>query len=454
MRDGLARGVSEVGYPCYPRVAIRIFRKWIAADSGHGYDRGVPTTYLPRFVDDVLARRLVHHPAVLLVGPRATGKTTTAARLARSELRLDERAQAVAVQADPDAVLRDLAEPILIDEWQIVPDVLGAVKRSVDADPRPGRFLITGSVRGDVDSPTWPGTGRLLRVSMFGLTVGEIRGAFPQLPLLDQLAEHGIEPLLTNPTDKLDLRDYAELAASGGFPQPVLRLPTTERGPWLESYIEQLLTRDVAMLATHRDPHLLRRYLEACALNTAGIADHRSLYEAAGVAKATGEAYDQLLRNLLIIDTLPAWWTNRIKRLVRGPKRYIVDPSLALATLRVGVPGLMKDGDLLGRIIDTFVIAQLRAQPASCETQPRLHHLRQEKGQHEVDIIVEYGGGRVFAFEIKASSAPTNQDARHLAWLRAELGDRFVGGAVLHTGPRAFRLGDDLVAAPIAALWS
>ncbi|HEY0636413.1 MAG TPA: DUF4143 domain-containing protein [Pseudonocardiaceae bacterium] len=410
--------------------------------------------YLPRLVDDLLVRRLTHHPAVLLVGPRATGKTTTAARLARTVLRLDDRAQAVALEADPDAALRGLAEPVLIDEWQIVPDVLAAVKRSVDADPRPGRFLITGSVRGDVDSPTWPGTGRLLRVAMYGLTVGETRGALPRIPLLDRVAEHGIEPLMGAPTDQLDLRDYAELAADGGFPHPVLRLPPAERRPWLESYLDQLLTRDVAMLAAHRDPQLLRRYLESCALNTAGITDHRAIYEAAGIAKGTGEAYDRLLRNLLVIDTLPAWWTNRIKRLVRGPKRYLVDSSMVLATLRVTVPGLMRDGNLLGRVIDTFVMAQLRAQVPACETQPRLHHLRQEKGQHEIDIIVEYGGGRVFAFEVKAGSAPARGDARHLAWLRTELGDRFLGGAVLHTGPRAFRLGDDIAAVPIAALWS
>lgn len=429
-------------------------RKWMGESSECGYHGGMTVVYLPRLIDDLLVRRLAHHPAVLLVGPRATGKTTTAARLARSELRLDERAQAVAVQADPDAALRDLAEPTLIDEWQIVPEVLGAVKRSVDADPRPGRFLITGSVRGDVDSPTWPGTGRLLRVAMYGLTVGEVRGSHPRVPLLDRLAEHGIEPLMTSQIEEPDLRDYAELAAVGGFPQPVLRLPPAERGPWLESYVDQLLTRDIATLATHRDPQLLRRYLESYALNTAGITDHRTIYQAAGIAKATGEAYERLLRNLLIIDTLPAWWTNRIKRLVRGPKRYLVDPSLALATLRIGVPGLMKDGDLLGRIVDTFVVAQLRAQLASCETQPRLYHLRQEKGQHEIDIIVEYGGGRVFAFEIKAGSAPSRDDARHLAWLRTELGDRFIGGAVLHTGPRAFRLGDDIAAVPIATLWN
>src|SRR5215212_6960107 len=112
-------------------------------------------------VDGVLEQRLRHHPAVLLIGPRATGKTTTAARLARTVIRLDERGAAVAVEADPDAALHGLEEPVLIDEWQVVPDVLAAIKRAVDSDPRPGRFIVTGSVRGDVDSPTWPGTGRL-----------------------------------------------------------------------------------------------------------------------------------------------------------------------------------------------------------------------------------------------------------------------------------------------------
>lgn len=412
------------------------------------------TPYRRRLVDDLLERRLRHHPAVLLVGPRATGKTTTAARLAGSIVRLDERGQAIVADADPDAALRGLEEPILIDEWQIVPDILGAVKRAVDADPRPGRFIVTGSVRGDVDSPTWPGTGRLLRIAMYGMTVGEIRGDVPRVPLLERLADGGIESLVGSPPDQLDLRDYAELAASGGFPHPALRLPAAERAPWLESYVDQLLTRDLAELGTHRDPQLLRRYLESYALNTAGVTEHRAIYQAAGIAKNTGDAYERLLRNLLVVESLPAWWTNRIKRLVRGPKRYLVDSSLAVAVLRMDVKGLMKDGDLLGRIIDTFTVAQLRAQLASCESQPRLFHLRQEKGQHEADIIVEYGGGRIIAFEIKATSAPRRDDARHLVWLRDEFGPRFLGGVVLHTGPRGFMLDDHIVAAPISALWA
>jgi predicted AAA+ superfamily ATPase len=371
-----------------------------------------------------------------------------------SIIRLDERGQSVAVEADPDAALRGLLEPILIDEWQIVPEILGAVKRATDNDPRPGRFIITGSVRGDVDSPTWPGTGRLLRIAMNGLTVAEIRGAIPETPLLDSLAQAGCEALVSKTPEQLDLRDYAELAATGGFPQPALRLPKSERAPWLESYVDQLLTRDLADIGWHRNPYLMRRYLESYALNTAGIAEHGTIYAAAGISRSSADAYEQLLRNLLVVDALPAWWTNRIKRLTRSPKRYIVDSALALSVLRMDVNGVMRDGDMLGRIVDTFVVAQLRAQLATAETQPRLFHLRQEKGQHEVDIIVEYGGGRVFALEIKASSAPKKEDIRHLIWLRDELGDRFVGGAILHTGPRAFMFDDRIAAAPISVMWA
>ena len=109
---------------------------------------------------------------------------------------------------------------------------------------------------------------------------------------------------------------------------------------------------------------------------------------------------------------------------------------------------------MLGRLLETFVVAQLQAEAPVAVSQPRLHHLRQEQGRREVDVVVELGGGRVVGLEVKATASPTAADARHLAWLRDELGDRFVMGAVLHTGPRTFELGDRLVALPVAALWS
>jgi hypothetical protein len=412
------------------------------------------TDYLPRLLDGVLERRIQHHAAILVVGPRAAGKTTTAERLARTTIRLDRAAEAAVVRADADAALRDLEEPVLIDEWQVVPEVLGAIKRAVDSKPRPGRFLVTGSVRGEVDEPTWPGTGRLLRVSMYGLTESEIRGRVPAVPLLDRLSQGDLDRLSTPPADPLDLRDYAELAVRGGYPEPVLRHPQSERDAWLDSYIHQLLTRDLAELSSRRDPQRLRSYLEAYAIHSASVVDQTTLRQAAGVAKATGEAYEDLLRNLFVVDLVPAWWSNRLKRLVRAPKRYFTDSALALAALRVDLQGLLKDGHLLGRMLDTLVLAQLRAELSRCDSRPRLFHLRQEQGRREVDAIVEYGGGRVFALEIKATASPGVEDARHLVWLRDQLGKRFLGGAVLHTGPRAFELHDRIIAAPIAVLWS
>src|SRR6266508_6931241 len=116
--------------------------------------------YTPRAVDPLIDRLLTELPALFIVGPRAAGKTTTAARYARTVVQLDREAEAVAFRADPDAALRGLPEPVLLDEWQVVPGVLGAVKRAVDEDPRPGRFLLTGSVRGDLDQEMCPGTGR------------------------------------------------------------------------------------------------------------------------------------------------------------------------------------------------------------------------------------------------------------------------------------------------------
>lgn len=406
--------------------------------------------YHPRLVDPLLERLLTELPALLLVGPRATGKTTTAARHARTVVRLDRPAEAVAFRADADAALRDLPEPVLIDEWQVVPQVLGAVKRAVDREPRPGRFLLTGSVRADLDAELWPGTGRLVRLSMVGMTVRELLLRTAAKPLLDTLAE-GEPPQL--PPDPPDLRDYVELALTSGFPHAALRLATGARQRWLESYLDQLLTRDAAEVAGGRDPARLRRYFEAYALSTAGAVNDSTLYEAAGINSRTAVAYEQLLKNLLVVESVPSWASNRLKRLVRTPKRYVVDPALVGASLRLDLQAVLRDGDLLGRILDTLVAAQLRAELVVSETRPRLYHLRQAQGRHEIDLLAELGAQRLIAIEVKADSAPVARDARHLAWLRDELGERFVAGVVFHTGPKIYSLGEQITAIPICALW-
>ncbi|HET6411854.1 MAG TPA: DUF4143 domain-containing protein, partial [Anaeromyxobacter sp.] len=196
------------------------------------------------------------------------------------------------------------------------------------------------------------------------------------------------------------------------------------------------------------------RYFEAYALNSAGLVEEKTLLEAAGLNRKTAVAYEQLLVNLMVIDRAQPWTSNRLKRLVRSPKRYLTDAALLAGILRVDANAILRDGDLLGRLLDTFVASQLRAESAVAECRPRLYHLRQEQGRHEIDLLAEVSATQVIAIEVKASAAPRENDAQHLIWLRDQLGERFVRGVVLHTGPRAYEIDERILAAPIATLWS
>jgi uncharacterized protein len=415
----------------------------------------VKRDYVERLVDPLLDAFAEQLPAVMVTGARAAGKTTTLERRAKSVVRLDVAAQAAAFEADPDAALRGLAEPVLLDEWQAVPGVLGAVRRAVETDPSPNRFLLSGSVHAELDQGVWPATGRIVRVSMFPMIMRELVGRVAQPSFLDKLAA-GSE--LEVAPDSADLAGYVELALRGGFPTAALRLTGVAHRTWMESYLENLLTRDVAAAAETttrpRDPVRMRRYFEANALNTAGAAEHKTLYESAGINRMTALDYDDLLTRLFVLEAMPAWETNRLKRLTRTAKRYVIEPALIAAALRLDVPGVLRDGDLLGRLLDTFVAAQLRAETAVSESRPRLYHLRTQSSREEIDLVAELGGGRVIGVEVKASAAPDQRAARHLRWLRDRLGERFVAGVVVHTGPRVFDLDERIVAVPISAIWT
>ncbi len=414
----------------------------------------LPPDYLPRLIDPVLEELFEQLPALMIVGPRAAGKTRTAERRAATVARLERPLEAAAFEGDPDAALRDMPEPLLLDEWQVVPDVLGAVRRAVDSSPSAGRFLLTGSVRAVLENSVWPATGRVVQLAMYPMTQRELDGHATGPTFLDRLAAG---ETLTAPADPPDLRGYVELALRSGFPEPALQLSGTARQAWLEGYLANLVTHDVEQLeesrTRRRDTQRLRRYLEAYALNSAGVADHRTIYEAAAINKATAVAYEDLLSGLLIAEQIPAWTSNRLKRLTSRPKRHLIDPALIAAALRLDVNGVMRDGDLLGRILDSFVVAQLRPELAASSSRPRLHHLRTAQGRHEIDLVAELAGGNLIGIEIKAGGVVKRDDARHLAWLRDELGERFIAGVVLHTGPRGYPLDERIAAVPIAALW-
>jgi predicted AAA+ superfamily ATPase len=277
-------------------------------------------------------------------------------------------------------------------------------------------------------------------------------GAIGDTTFIERLAEGHLDafPL---PAEQPDLPGYVGLALRGGFPDAALRLEGDLRQTWLDSYLEQLLTRDAEGLAGIRDPARLRRYFEVLAISTAGAPEARSLFDSAGIDRKTAAAYDRLLANLFVLDQVPAWTSSRLQRLTKTSKRYLVDPSLIGSALGLDETAVLRDGGLLGRLIDTFVASQIRPELTLGRRRPRLYHLRDKDGRHEVDLLAELAAGDVVAIEVKATAAPTPDDARHLVWLRDTLEERFLGGAVLHTGPRKYRLADRIHAVPICALW-
>lgn len=409
--------------------------------------------YQSRLADARLSALLHAFPAVLINGPRATGKTTTAMQHAKDVVQLDRPADAVAFAADPDAALKLRQEPLLLDEWQEVPGVLGAVRRAVDLDPRPGRFVLTGSVRAELGTTLWPGTGRLITMQMYGLTEAEILGhvGSERRLFLDRVQE-GDATLFPFLADRPTLPKYIGMAVRGGFPEVAITgLEVDSAHAWLESYLHGLITKDLR-LDVRRNTGRMRAYFEALALNTAGIPQATTLAKAVGINIRTVESYDDLFESVFVTEKVRAWSNNRLTRLTRTPKRYVVDSGLAAAAAGLTAATILSDGDLLGRMLDTFVAAQLRPEVA-LNSRFRAHHLRTKEGREEVDLIVEVGGGRLIAIETKATAAPSASDVRHLSWLRDIVGDRFVVGVVLHTGPAAFRLGDRLLALPISTIW-
>lgn len=412
-------------------------------------------TYRPRLADDHLERLVADFPAVMITGPRATGKTTSARLHAAEVLALDQPGVAAALRVDPDAALRRAARPLLLDEWQEVPEVLGAVKRAVDADPTPGQFLLTGSVRAELTQQTWAATGRVVRMSMYGLTERELTaGAIAGPGFLDRVAASGVDDLVL-PAEVPSIDDYVDLALRSGFPEVVYRgRDARGRAVWLDSYMHDLVTRDAAAVGRLKDPAKLRRYLTAISLHSAGTPTHATLLESAGITAKTAVDYDQLLTDLYITEAVPAWTSNRLKRLVKAPKRYVIDPGLAAAAAGLDAATVLRDSDRLGRLLDAFGTAQLRAEIALRHPRPVFHHLRQEAGRREVDLVVELGAGRVVGIEFKAAAAVHSDDARHLAWLRDELGQAFVAGVVLHSGPGLYELGDRIYAVPLCCIWA
>ncbi|MBK7320886.1 MAG: ATP-binding protein [Candidatus Microthrix sp.] len=395
--------------------------------------------YLPRIVDGPLSSLIQAVPVVLVDGARASGKTTSASRLANSTLRLPQ--DLALLQSDPLQVLTSMKRPVLIDEWQLAGiEVLWTIKQIVDADPTPGSFILTGSVEPESYGSTYPLTGRSARVLLRPMNRREKLGAGNEVGWLDRLASGEI--FTTNPNgDRAEL----DLLVESGFPGAA---PKHDPREWLRAYASTVAERSVA---ERRDPERVGRLLRVLSELESQAVPDETVWRAADINRETLYSYRDMLTRTHVVTPLPAWETNRLKRITSYPKRQLVDTALALALAGIDANELASNPTLAGRYVESFVVAQLR--PEVDAAGGYLSHLRTRGGDQEVDIVIDIGG-QLIAIDVKAGVNPTPRDARHLSWFRDRIDARIDASVVLHRGEATFELVDGVWAVPISSLWS
>jgi predicted AAA+ superfamily ATPase len=422
--------------------------------------------YRRRIVDDELDELFAGLPAIALEGPKAVGKTATALRRAATVYRLDGEAERSVAQADLSRLI-DGERPVLIDEWQRLPEVFDRVRRAVDAGVPSGSFLLTGSAS-PTEPPTHSGAGRIVQVRLRPMTLAEREIEVPTVSLgliLHSGEKGGLAPI-TGRTE-VNLERYVHEILASGFPG-LRGLPDRLARAQLDGYIDRIIDRDFDELGRRvRRPGTLRRWMQAYAAATATSASYEKIRDAATSgqgekpARATTQPYRDVLERLWILDPVPAWLPtrSRLARLAAPPKHHLADPALAARLLgldsailldaRSADPPIAREGTLLGALFESLVTLSVRVYAQAAEA--RTAHLRTWSGDREIDLIVEKGR-QIVAIEVKLGQTPDERDLRHLHWLRNELGDDLVDAIVITTGQAAYRRPDGIAVVPAALL--
>ncbi|WP_022867280.1 ATP-binding protein [Schaalia vaccimaxillae] len=412
--------------------------------------------YLVRTVDHLLDELLPEVAAIAIDGPKGVGKTATARRRASAEWQLDDPAQRDIARADfqlataPEGTL-------LIDEWQLLPQVWDSVRRRVDAGAKPGSYLLTGSATPMNAAGTHSGAGRILSLRMRPMALHERGITQPTVSLSDLLMGRvgSISGL-----SSFALSDYIAAIIASGFPGITRTAPRLRR-QMLDSYIQRIIDRDLPDQGFEvRRPETLRRWLAAYAAASSTTTAYSKLLDAATggdgsqPAKTTTLAYREHLSELWLLDPVPGWIpaNNPIKRLQQAPKHQLADPALAARLLGLTEVSLSgpSGAHMLGPLFESLVCLGVRVAAHAADA--RVSHLRLTGGDREIDLIVEGPDGQVLAIEVKLAGAVEDSDVRHLLWLRKQIPDQVVDLVIINTGPSAYRRPDGVAVVPLALL--
>jgi uncharacterized protein len=409
-----------------------------------------PPPAIARCVQGKIATALEDTRVVLLAGPRQAGKTTLArlhASLDRPYLTLDDPATLAAARSDPTGFVRGLKQAV-IDEVQRAPDLLLAIKESVDKDQAPGRFLLTGSTN-LMAMPLVADSlaGRLEVITLLPFAQAEL--ASTPGDLLDRLFDGAGLPGVVNPMVGDDLM---ACVLKGGYPEALRRPSASRRQAWLQDYVALILDRDVRDIANIDQLDRLPRLLDVLAAHAGQLVNHSSYGAALGLTTPTAQKYVGILERLFLLRQIPPWSHNALSRLTKTPKLHFLDTGLLAALRDVTLSQLHKDRTSYGPLLENFVVSEVLKLITWSDKRVRVSHFR-TKDQDEVDLVLEDRRGRVIGIEVKASATVRPHDLRGLRQLQAAVGDKFVQGLVLHDHDRITPFDEKLHAAPVSMLW-
>jgi hypothetical protein len=398
----------------------------------------------------LLQEALGDTPAVLINGPRQSGKTTLARQCGEDMpyLSLDDATRLSAARADPQGFIRQIDRAI-IDEIQRAPELLLALKLSIDSDRRPGRFLLTGSAN-VMSLPTIADSlaGRIEVHALLPLSNAEIAGREPNF-LERAQAQDWSAPAREDVPGVGDALVLHVLA--GGYPEMRSRATPRRRQAWAQAYLTTLVERDIQDVARIEEAARIPQLMAILAMMSGQLLNLSQIGGQLGLNVHTAEKYIGILEKLFLVRRLPAWGRNELSRLVKTPKLHFLDAGLHSALVRANADLLRNERNRFGPILESWVFGELLKIASLAPGQWFLSHYR-DKDQVEVDFVLESPLRSIIGIEVKASATVTAGDFKGLRRLREHCKDAFVSGIVLYDGPSALPFGDGLWAVPLGWL--
>ena len=402
-----------------------------------------------RIAEARIREALCDTPVVLIAGPRQAGKTTLARQFATNEKRyltLDDELTLLAARQDPVGLIRSL-DTAIIDEVQRAPQLLLAIKKTVDEDRRPGRFLLTGST----NLMTLPNVadslaGRMETIALLPLSQNEINGTTTNW--LDG-AFAGHLPKIANPSVGTAL---IEAVLRGGYPEALSRTAPRRRTAWARQYIDALIQRDIRDVANIDRLDHLPRFLRGLAHVSGQMCNFTQLGGQVGLDHKTAAKYTSAFEQMYLLKRVEVWSGNRLSRLVKTPKLQFIDSGLLASLTDLTLGAIDQNRSRFGQVLESFVYGELLKHATSAEGDYQLLYYR-DHDQYEVDLVAENAAGQLIGIEIKAAASVSASDLRGLKRLASVAGEQFKLGVIFYDGVQTLPLGEGFWAVPISSLW-